>query len=698
MKIERSVNLSAAASGVRLTRRRLKVLLFGSLFIWSLFVLRLVQIQVLQGDRLRRAAFDQDRQKQPLIPKRGEILDRQGRVLARDIEAQSFFAVPESVGSAGELAALFAPAARCSPFELRRELDNRKNFVWLARQVEAPEVERLVLTRHPGVYQKKELKRDYPLSPLAAGLLGFVDIDRRGLAGVEHSYDSLLTGLFGSRALERDAHGQRYFLDDRTFVPPVNGRTIVLTIDCDLQAILEDELKQGLREARASGATGILLDPRTGEVLALAYLEGRNGPGTKPPAKNRAVADCYEPGSTFKIVTAAAALEEGVKKPEGQIFAENGAWRLGRRVIHDAEKHGWLSFREAVVHSSNIALAKVALEVGGPISYRYAHDFGFGEKTKVDLPGEGRGYLPPQKIWETSQLANFAFGQGVSVNALQLVMAYACIANDGLLLRPYVVKEIGEDGRDTGEKRLPQVVRQVVSVATARTLCQWLAEAVRDGTGRAATVEGLEVAGKTGTAEKPNLERGGYFKNRYVSSFVGFFPADQPRVVGFVAIDDPYGLHFGGQVAAPIFQRVAQRVLPLLPAPPPQLIQPSLVENSGSDAGASLSVNQQPAREENGEPFFAAQAARAEEAAPKITTPASLIGPPVPEDLAPSATVPDLAGLTIREAVGVLGRFGFRARVRGSGVVVAQSPAPGPVRGNTKTVIITGLPPVPRAW
>ncbi len=620
----------------------------GSL-VWVLVFSRLFFIQVLKGAEYKEISSGQHQRHIKLEAKRGEIRDRKGRNLVINLPVESFFAIPESVGNVDAVARLFGSGD--SGFRLLKDdLRTRENFVWLRRRVEREESRRYKQSNLRGIWAIGETKRYNLYGDLAGEVLGFTDVDNRGLAGVELQYDSHLRGEDGKTVLQRDGHRNSYQIAEHPLQRPKDGESLVLTIDIELQTIVEQELKAGIRSTEADGGSAVFMDPKTGEILAMAYCGKDDG----LPVKNRALSDNFEPGSTFKIITAAAALEEGLLTPEDSIYAEKGEFRIGSKTIHDVKPLELLSFKESVVYSSNIALAKIALKVGKDKLYQYARDFGIGEKTGIDLPGEGTGFIPAPRRWPDLVLACMGFGQGVSLTALQLACAYSAIANDGVLMKPFVVKAVLDAQGNVASSVDPKPVRQVVSQRTAHILIDFLQGVVSSGSGQRAKMEGVTVCGKTGTAQKAKPDGRGYEQGSYIASFIGFFPAEDPHMVGLITLDNPRTEHLGGLTAAPIFKNAAQRIVSL--------------------SGESIltgAVNQVPT------------AVRPEEASDFMQEEPDLFRIGNHDPFAGADTnaegqtlLPDVRGMTVREAVKILQAHDLRWRLEGSGLVIKQIPEP----------------------
>jgi cell division protein FtsI (penicillin-binding protein 3) len=645
----------AQAQWTEMLRRRSTVAFILATVIWSLILCRLFYYQVLKASEYKKIATRQAQLHIKLEAKRGIIYDRQGNELAINLPAESFFAVPESVSNVNLVTKTFFPFPDPKAIQMTKELTSRKKFVWLKRKVEKEEGDKLKETKLEGVWAKYETKRYYVYAGLAKDVLGFVDIDNCGLGGMEYQYDRLLKGQDGDGIFQRDGHQNYYQTTEFPIQKPVDGKSLVLTIDVELQSIVEQELKRGIEMTGADGGYALFMHPRTGEILAMAYCGKDDG----LPIKNRVISDCFEPGSTFKLITAAAALEGKLYAPEDKIFAENGKFKVGSKIIHDVHPNGWLTFKECVMYSSNIALGKIALRVGKEKLYDCARSFGVGFKTGIDLPGEASGYIPSAKNrWPDVALANIGFGQGVSLTALQIVCAYSAVANGGVLMKPYVVKAVLDEKGDTLNAFTPVPVRRVVSENTANLLVDFLKGVVTSGSGKRAKVDGLEIGGKTGTAQKAKPGGGGYEENSYLASFIGFFPADDPQMIGLITLDSPKNAHLGGSTAAPVFKNAAQRIVALAG----EDILTSVAKNvlSASKQKAPLALLEQKLQET--EQKYLAQSG--EPPALSRTMSDSTAGM--------DSQIPDVRGMTTREAVRILNQKDVKFVVRGSGIVVNQ--------------------------
>jgi cell division protein FtsI (penicillin-binding protein 3) len=422
-----------------------------------------------------------------------------------------------------------------------------------------------------GIGVVMEGRRFYPKGPLLAHVLGFSGMDGEGLEGVEHRYEPYLHGEKRMMVLQRDALGHTVFPKGMTERSPTPGHSLRLTIDEVIQYIVERELEDAVGRARAKSGTMIVLDPKTGAVLAMAVSPrfDPNAVSALSPDRwrNRALTDAYEPGSTMKAMMAAAAIEERVVRPNTMVFGEHGRMTVANTVIHDHERLGWISFAQVIQKSSNIGAAKTGMALGEHRLYRYLQAFGFGQRTEIDLPGEGVGLVRDPKDWGRRSVASISIGQEIGVTPLQMVSAVAAIANDGVLMKPYVVSEIRDADNHILRQVPPQTRRRVISPETARSVTKILEGVVTDGTGTNAAIPGFRVAGKTGTAQKIDPRTGTYSASRFVASFTGYAPADNPQLAMIVVIDEPQGDTRGGAVAAPVFSRVGEQVLSYLGVP-----------------------------------------------------------------------------------------------------------------------------------
>jgi cell division protein FtsI (penicillin-binding protein 3) len=643
----------------RITLKRRLTLIAAACALWAAVIeARLFYLQVVDRADLVARAERQQQRTLDAPAKRGDILDRHGRVLATSVDADTIYAVPVEIVDAADAAAKLCRALRdCSRKEQQALIDRfnlQKHFTYVRRQVSPEVAQRVADLNLDGIGFLKESKRFYPNVELAAHLLGGVGVDNVGLGGIEYTFDSQIRGKNGTILIQTDARRHAFSRVER---PPTTGSTIELTIDEYLQHVAERELRNGVLENRAPGGSVIIMNPRTGEILAMA-----NEPTFNPNAfpdfadnvrRNRAVQDLYEPGSTFKVVTASAAIEEKVIGVEEPIDTNPGRLKIpGRdRLITDdgGRNNGVLSFTKVIVKSSNIGAVKIGLRVGTERMSRFVGLYGFGKQVSPDFPSESPGIVWKPEKWTDSALASVSMGYQVAVTPLQMVAAVASVANGGIYVEPRAVRAVYRGG--VRYQTRPKELRQTVTPATAATLTTIMEEVVTDGTAKRAAIDGFTVAGKTGTAQK--LINGRYSHSDHYASFVGFVPSRNPALAMVVVIDSakgPNGDH-GGAVAAPIFKRIAEASLRYLGVPPTvNPLSPVLVARGGqrSDPPAD------PATTTGGAPS---------------TVTLVVDGP--------SGTVPDVRGMSAREAVRKLVNVGLNARASGSGVVVSQVPAPG---------------------
>jgi len=630
-------------------------IIFLSCLLFFCFVLilgRMFQLQVLKKEQLYKLAAQQQHVQIPLVPKRGTVYDGNGNELAVSIEVDSVCADPRKVVDVEKTANELASILQIDRKELKQRLKSHRAFEWVQRKISSKEAEQIKALQLPGIFFLKENRRFYPNSQLAAHLIGFVGLDSKGLEGIEFKYDTLLNGKNRVWATARDALGREIAMGKVPFEKEDHYRNIVLTIDKPIQHITEAELDRGVEKWGAKGGMAIAMDPLTGKILAMAsyptfnpnqFIQSRS-----KSWRNGAVSDVFEPGSLFKVFLAAAALEERLVRPSDSFFCENGSYTVYDRTIHDTSKRGWLTFQQIIKFSSNIGASKVGEKMGKERFYRYISAFGFGEKTGINLPGEGKGILRHPRYWPPVALDTISFGQGISVTGIQLVTALSAIANGGFLMKPYVVEKIMNEKGEVVQSFQPETIRKVVSGETAKKVTMLLkATTEKGGTGEGAVPVGYEVAGKTGTAQKVDSLLGGYSENRYISGFMGFAPAEDPKLALLVVIDEPQGGNYGGVVAAPIFKAIMEKVLPYLQVVPKGTI---VVKNELDSAPRKEAPGTQP-----------------------------LINGIKVGKGAGTIVMPDLNGLSMRNALSRMEGRGLIIKVSGNGKVVEQAPRPGTV-------------------
>src|SRR6266540_3879052 len=584
-------------TAIRTAGLRSRTLVFAA-FVACAFLgilVRLSYLQLVKHDEYSRLAESQHAKTIALKPKRGPIVDRTGQVLAESSAAESLFALPHRIDDIPRLARRLAPILGDPASEIGKRMDASKRFVWVKRKL-PPAVAQAVRELHdPGLGFLQESLRLYPSRELAAQVVGFEGLDGKGLGGVEQVWDHHLAGAEGRALVERDALGRDVTGTPIVLKPSVPGQGILLTIDATLQYIAEKEVDVAWRRTRSKGAMAVMMDPRTGEILAMAIRPTFNpnafAAATDEERRNRAITDPFEPGSTFKVIMAAAALEEGVVKPTDRFYGENGKIKVASAVISDWKPFGWLTFAEVLQNSSNVGSIKAGMQLGKERYYKYITGFGFGQAGGLGLPGESRGQLRPPPQWSALSLATMSIGQEISVTALQIVTAFAAIANGGRLMRPQIVRAVLDgQGREVRGFE-PKAVRQVISPDTARELTTIMTAAVREGTGHNAAIQGYDVAGKTGTAQKMDPATRRYSHAPGVLSFVGFAPADDPRLAMIVLLDEPKNEKWGSEAAAPIFAAIGLQALRHMNVSPrgttPVPIMRDIVAGGGATGAAS---------------------------------------------------------------------------------------------------------------
>jgi cell division protein FtsI (penicillin-binding protein 3) len=649
-------------------KSRLKVAA-AALVLWVVGIeLRLIVLQVFQHDEMVARAERQQMRTVTAPAKRGEIFDRNGRLLAYSVDADTIYAVPTEIGNPATTAAAVCEAlddcTRKSREELTDRLSQPREFVYVKRRVTPLQAKRVAALELDGIGFRRESKRFYPNRELAANLLGYVGVDNVGLGGIEAAYDKTVRGREGKLLVQTDARRHVFSRLERS---PTAGASIELTIDEHLQYIAEREVRAGVRAARADAGTAVIMDPHTGEILAMASYPTFNpneySAAPESARRNRAVQDLYEPGSTFKLVTASAALEEGVVKPGDVIDVSSGRISFGGRVIHDMKVHGQLTFTEVLVRSSNVGAIKVGLRLGAERMGLFIRRFGFGKPSSPDFPGESPGIVWEPSRLNDSALASVSMGYQVGVTPLQMAAAASVIANGGTLYEPHVVRAVVKGTQRTTVR--PKVVRRAILPETAATLTGIMEQAVVEGTAKGAQLVSYTVAGKTGTADK--LVNGRYSPYQQNVSFVGFVPSRNPALTVIVMVDSPrVGGDTGGAIAAPIFKRIADASLRRLGVTPTiNPVPPVIVARRDQESVAPAST--------------------------PIVTPAVVALPPHAADTG----LPDLTGMSAREALRELARLGLSARMSGAGVVVQQHPPAGsPLEpGATCTLVLNRRPP-----
>ena len=622
--------------------------------LFGLAVMRLIALVVLQGSLLTSMAREEHTAETELAAVRGPIVDRHGEPMALSAETRSIYARPKKLLESNSAArAKLAAALEMSAAELARRLAKPAPFIWLRRRMDPAQAAAAEALNIEGLGALSEYKRFYPESNLAGAVVGSAGMDGQGLSGVELEYDRLIRGAPVQLSFYHDALGHPILDSPLAIKSSQPGAQVELTIDGRIQSLAENGLAEEVQSSGAQRGAAIVLDPWSGEILALANVSAESDP-VHDRLHDAAVQDAFEPGSTMKGLLASIALTDHAIAPNDRIYCENGVFRLDGRTIHDDSPHQWLDLAGIIEVSSNIGASKIALRLGAPRFYEGLRGFGLGRRTGIDLPGEANGLLGKGSSWKEIELANHGFGQGVAVTPIQLAVAYAAIANGGLLVRPYVVKSVSDAEGRVLLTHTPQVMGRAIPPEVAHQMNQLLRNVVNGagGTAHKAQVDGFVVAGKTGTAQMVNPVTHGYFQNRHVSSFVGFLPADDPRLLILVVLYDVGHGHFGGLVAAPVFSEIASGALRDLNV---------AAQESHYDSASLLSIDDIIAspRKKNLDPFAAID--------PGVDYDAALNG----------KATPNFRGASLRHALDIARRLGANLAVKGQGYVVSQEPAPG---------------------
>ncbi|MBN1662995.1 MAG: penicillin-binding protein [Deltaproteobacteria bacterium] len=638
---------------------RIVTLLVFFLVLYIALVSRALHLQVLSNETLKNLADRQHVQTLQVSSERGVIFDRNGEKMAASVMADSVCADPTKIRRPADAAGKLSGILNLDKGVIHKKLSANKSFCWLARRISPDQAAGITDLKIAGIFVVKEPKRFYPNRELAGRLIGFVGMDSTGLEGLELKYEDYLKGAPDKLIWTRDAKGKKLYprLEDSA-VHKRDNYNLILTIDSRIQHVVEVNLREAIRDKGAKGGFAVVMDPKTGEILALA-----DEPGFDPnnfasyangKSKIKPITDCFDPGSTFKPFLAAAALEENIAKETTRFYCEDGNYRIADRVIREAnrKRHGALTFHDILKYSSNIGSVKIFEKLGKEKFYHYITRFGFGQKTGIDLPGESSGLLRPHEKWTRVDGSTIAFGQGISVTAIQLITALSAIANEGMLMKPYIVRGLVDKNGKVLQLMKPTPVRQVISAKTAKRMASILTDVVgeEDGTGKKARIDHVAVAGKTGTSQKFDFSRRVYSSERVRTSFMGFFPADNPQIVMLITLDEPLRDKWGGMAAAPVFKNIGEQILTRFKtdirgnspsvieeekiAPNPAGIRlvsaNSIINDSDADAGGS------------GEPVM-----------------------------------PNFRGLTIRETLKKSRQMGIEIKAVGSGWAVSQSPEPG---------------------
>lgn len=636
-----------------------RIYILGSVFacMFGLLFCRALYFHMKDNGEVERVALRQYRTAVTQSTKRGKILDSMKRELAIDTTVESIYANPreieDSVSAADKLSRLLNVNRR----KLLEKISSNRKFIWVKRGAKDSEAKAVMNLGMKGLYSMRESSRSYPGKTLASSILGAVGFDAAPLGGIESSYNSYLSATASTDDVKRDARGHLYLSPGSSSSEEPQVANVELTIDRTLEYVAEQSLEKAVTRAHAKGGSVVVVDVTNGAILAMANMPtfdpNSYGEFSAASWRNRAITDAYEPGSTFKTIIVTAALDRGLVTPNDVLDCEGGSIRIGNKVVHDAHPHGKLSVADIIKVSSNIGAYKVEQKLGYEKAYEAIRSFGFGRQTGIDLPGESPGLLVPSNHWSEIQFATIAFGQGIAVTPLQMANAFAAIANGGTLYKPYIVKRILSANGDVVYEGTKRVAGNPVGEASARTMAELLMRVVqRGGTGTQAASSEYKVAGKTGTAQKADPRSGGYAPGKYYSSFVGFAPADAPRISVYVGIDEPSGgMYYGGQVAAPVFREVVDATLNYLRVP-----------------GKTITASQDEDQPSVGK-------VQIEELATVEPAEGGIRQVTQNDDM--TWRIPDLKGLTMRGVLDAVGSAEISLKFVGSGIAVSQAPAAG---------------------
>lgn len=656
---------------------------------FSLAVARLVHLQLLLGPRYARIVERQSSKQVAIPAERGMLYDRYGRQVANNVVRYSLYAYPNTQRELTNVRHFLRSYYSLSPKTAVRKFSLAiKKFTYIDRRLDDYAADRIAAEAPPGLYLRKETKREYPFGLVGKQVLGFTNIDNKGLSGIEYSADSILTGQAGIADVRRDGLRNTFRVKEKALLKPEAGTSLVLTLDWRFQEIVEQELRAAVTKYNADDGQVVFLDCKNGDILAIAHYDPEEKNRTRP-TKLRAISDQFEPGSVIKAFTAAGLIDADIIDYSDSVYCEQGLWRLGRRRLHDDKKRGWLSFRSVMELSSNIGVGKYACELGGEKLYETFERFGLGQKARSGLPGESRGSLPRPANWSDYNISALAMGHSVAVTPLQMASGFAAIANGGELLRPRIILgEVASDGSVINRKQRA-VVRRVMLPTSVDSLRSILRGVVERGTAEEVNSPVVAIAGKTGTAEIPNPKMGGYYKHRFMASFAGFFPFEAPVIAGIVVLNNPHPVTYGGLTAGPAFRRMAERYV---------VANPDIF----ADPDRTLFANAKPIENVVEVPdlvgrdvVLAGEIARKSGLRmrePMSTGVVTWQFPPADrlifqddellvalETPAGEAIMSDLRGMSLRRASAFLAHLGISSSIRGRGIVTGQSIAAGEI-------------------
>ncbi len=667
---------------------RVFVVAFFWIILFALILGRLVEVQVVEHAKFSKVRERYFKNRRTIPAKRGTILDRNGKILAEDLIHYSLAIRPKELKPFNTSIKSISSIIDVPVSKIKTRLAGKHRFVYVARRLSPETARRIRKLRLSGVVLEKKISRYYPYRSVGAQVIGYCDFENKPCAGLEIKFNHFLQGKPGWMVFSRDALGNQIPNLDFPMVEPIDGMNLVTTIDIVYQGVVEEELSQAVKKHQARSGSAILLDARSGEVLAMANYPGfdPNHYNQYPIAnfRNSAISDVYEPGSTFKIIALALAVEQlKMDLNRELVYCENGSYQLYGNVIHDHKKFGYLTARKVFEESSNIGVMKIARKFSPAIFYRYARDFGFGNVLGIDLPAESPGILHRPDRFTAASLSYMSIGYEVAVTPLQLAAAYGAVANNGLLMRPYLLQKVADQAGNAVLSTKPESIRQVISPLTASIMRKTLTGVVREGTGRSAFIEGMGIAGKTGTAQLIDAKTNRYSSKQHVASFVGFFPVESPRFVLLVVVNSPRNGYYGSQVAAPTFKNIARRIvglpsygLAMVSTENNYFREPDTKTISGETVNVKAKLKKSNTRSA-GKPKKKTKKGRSKPSGVQQTVPVRRVKNVLAKR--PARVMPKLEGLTLKEALQVLGKMEKSADVVGYGVVVQQLPVAGRV-------------------
>ena len=677
----------------RMEKIRLSILCAFVCLFFSVVIARLVHLQIILNPKYSSIVDNQTGGTINIPATRGIIYDRLGNVLASNVTRSSLYAYALTQEELNDVAGYLEKTFDLKSGTAKSKYGLKvKRFRWIKRRMDDELAIHIETSAPQGLYLRSETQREYPYGTIGKQILGFTDIDNHGQTGIEMAYDSILSGKSGKADICRDGNRNLYRVKESAILKPVLGKSLVLTIDWHLQEILENELKIGLEEFNAKGGMGAFVDCNTGEILAMAHCDP-NEKNLDKPLKLKVVTDQFEPGSIFKAFTAGGLLDAGLINFEDTIYCEKGKWKIGRRTLHDDKELEWLTFRQIMELSSNIGIGKYALKLGGDKLYQTACNFGFGKKQNIGLGGETRGRIVCPEKWSDYTISALAMGHSIAVNTLQMVNAFAAIANGGELLKPSLVLcRVNEKGNITDHSQR-EVINRVLKKESSDSLRSFLRGVVEHGTAPKVNSPAISIAGKTGTAEIPREDVRGYYKNKFMASFAGFFPAEEPQIAGIIVYKNPKPITYGGYTAGPVFRRIAENYLVINPDifKVDQQVMMMMKDQKESTVevpdfiGHSIDQVKARANEEGIVVFKDADSGMVVWQYPpadRLIFKGDIVLVAVGINNETEQKMPDLRGLSIRQASAFMTHAGIKSRIKGRGRVIKQSILPGETVNN----------------